>query len=210
MRRIFKAPITKHAAEKAPIEKQETLPLELINKTASSMEKEAFAIPQGAKDVALQAGKTLAISGATVLGGVAATGLANAVFKGINHMVDKPKFEASFNKAVAMDPKLQSYNPQDLRRYAELILEASPSVALNPLLLSNYLRYLTDYQGSMNLTGYKQLADLEGQLLNNREKMKPVTGIAQKALIENTIKGIVEGNKPQRPMFPNRVQVEMI
>lgn len=194
MSKIYKAPVVKQAAEKAD---NMGLPLELQDKTDLSKEAgiwDAVTSP-AAKEMAMRAGKTMALSGATVLGGVAATGLANMAAQGIGHMIDKPKFEAAFKKAIEMDPKLQSHNPADLHRYAELIMEASPSVAMNPLLLSNYLRYLTDYQGSMNLTGYRELANLEGQILNNKEKSKPVTGIAQKALLENTIKSIAGNNR---------------
>lgn len=195
MSKVFKAPITKRAVEKSAAEKCESLPLELQGRESekTAMEKEAFnlssltSLPPGiGGDIA----RSALLAGGTVLGGVAATSAANAIAKGIGNRIDRPKFEAAFRKAVQMDPKLQSHDINDLHRYAELIMEASPSVAMNPLLLSNYLRYLTDYQGSMNLTGYRELANLEGQLLANREKAKPVTGIAQKALIESTIKGI--------------------
>ena len=193
MSKVYKAPITKQAAEKSAVEKQAGEALELQRgavEEKTAMDKEAFSLPPGTRDLAINAGKTMALSGATILGGVAATGLANAVAKRVGNAIDRPKFEAVFKKAIQMDPKLQSHDINDLHRYAELIMEASPSVAMNPLLLSNYLRYLTDYQGSMNLTGYRELANLEGQLLTNRERMKPVTGIAQKALLENTIKSI--------------------
>ena len=204
MSKLFKAPITKRAVEKSAAEKSESLPLELQARESekTAMEKEAFGLPSmGSVSKALTTGiggdiaRSALLAGGTVLGGVAATGAANAIAKSIGNRIDKPKFEAAFRKAVQMDPKLQSHDINDLHRYAELIMEASPSVAMNPLLLSNYLRYLTDYQGSMNLTGYRELANLEGQLLANREKAKPVTGIAQKALIESTIKGISGNHK---------------
>lgn len=197
MSKLFKAPITKRAVEKSAAEKSESLPLELQARESekTAMEKEAFGLPSLPAGIGGDIARSALLAGGTVLGGVAATGAANAIAKSIGNRIDKPKFEAAFRKAVQMDPKLQSHDINDLHRYAELIMEASPSVAMNPLLLSNYLRYLTDYQGSMNLTGYRELANLEGQLLANREKAKPVTGIAQKALIESTIKGISGNHK---------------
>ena len=152
MSKTFRAPVVKQATEKSEVERSEQLPLELQGKEKDAGIFDTLTSP-ASKQMAMRAGRTMALSGATVLGGVAATGLANMAAKGIGNMIDKPTFEAAFRKAIEMDPKLQSHNPADLRRYAELIMEASPSVAMNPLLLSNYLRYLTDYQGSMNLTG---------------------------------------------------------
>ena len=145
------------------------------------------------KEASLRALKRVGIaagtSAATAVAGAALAGLGSHMFNAItNRLVDKPEFERSFRKALEINASLRSYPEDELRSYFELVCQASPSVARNPLLVSQYLKHLVSYSGSMNFNAFNELVKLEGQIIKNDEGSNKLTGIAEKALIEATIK----------------------
>jgi hypothetical protein len=132
----------------------------------------------------------------TALNTIAAMGVlqgASALTDAIRGHFEKEVFERSFQKALAMNPKLRSYPEAELRQYFNLVVSASPTVAKNPLLAGNYLQYLLDYKGNVNFAGFKSLVDLEGQITKNKNESTPLLGITQKAIIENSTRSIWKG-----------------
>lgn len=128
-------------------------------------------------------------AGAGTMAVMGVTGGANLAYGKIRGMMDKPEMERSFQRALDIDPKLRSYDQKDLREYFELVAQASPTVAKNPLLVANFLKYLIDYKGVMNFNAFKDLASLEGQLGKNRSEANVLNSTAQKAIIDSTVKG---------------------
>jgi len=133
---------------------------------------------------------SLAQAGAGSLAVMGVTGAGNLAYGKIRGMMDKPELERSFQRALDIDPKLRSYDQKDLREYFELVAQASPTVAKNPLLVANFLKYLIDYKGVMNFNAFKDLASLEGQLGKNRSEANMLGLGAQKAIVDTTIKGL--------------------
>lgn len=129
---------------------------------------------------------------AGVLGAAAAVGAINKAYKAVDHVVNMPAMNSSFEKAIKINPKLQAYPRDVLKSYFDLIAEASPTVAKNPLLVANYMQYLIDHQGGINFMSYRQLADLEGQLLSNERDAAPMTAALQKGLVDGAMKGLTE------------------
>ena len=58
-----------------------------------------------------------------------------------------PEYKKALEKAIQLNPKLASYPREELEQYFEKIVEASPTVAKNPLLVANYLDYFIDTGG---------------------------------------------------------------
>ena len=125
----------------------------------------------------------------TAIAGAALAGAGSHLFNAVKvRLIDKPEFERSFRKALEINPSLRSYPEDELRSYFDLVCQASPTVARNPLLVSQYLKHLVSYSGSMNFNAFNELVKLEGQIIKNDEGSNKLTGIAEKALIETTIK----------------------
>ena len=155
------------------------------NLAAEETTKTAFTIPESVKNVGIAAGT----SAATALAGAALAGIGTATFNAARkRFVDKPEFERSFLKSLEINPSLKSYPEDMLRAYFNLVCQASPTVAKNPLLASQYLKHLLSYQGSMNFNAFSDLTKLEGQILKNESDSNVRTNIAEKALIETVLK----------------------
>lgn len=163
---IVKAPVMKKTAAKKEVEKTASL----------------------GTNMAQHMGMTVA----GVLGAAAAAGAINKAYKAVEHVVNMPAMNSSFEKAIKINPKLQAYPREVLKSYFDLIAEASPTVAKNPLLVANYMQYLIDHQGGINFMSYRQLADLEGQLLSNERDAAPMTQALQKGLVDGAIKGMTD------------------
>ena len=160
---------------------------------AEEATKTAFTIPESVKTVGIAAGT----SAATALAGAALAGVGSATFNAARkRFVDKPEFERSFNKSLEINPSLKSYPEDMLRAYFNLVCQASPTVAKNPLLASQYLKHLLSYQGSMNFNAFSDLTKLEGQILKNDNDSNLRTNVAEKALIETVLKnGLKSGGR---------------
>ena len=144
-----------------------------------------------AKGVGKAALTASAIAGATALGGI-------ALNKVKSQFIDQPQFKQSFDKALRINPELQHYDREQLEDYFNLVAQASPTVAKNPLLISQYLKYLLDYKGSLNFNAFSDLAKLEGQLQNNRSGGSgSVHQVINKGLIEGASKYILDPKKKQ-------------
>lgn len=169
--------VVKTAAEKAPIKRASA------EKTAA--EKTAA---MSVMDIA----KSHVIGG---LAGVAAAAIGNAAIGKAQQLLAQPAFKRSLDKAISLNPRLQQRPRAELDQYMELIIEASPSVAKNPLLLANYLEFLLDHQGQLNYNGYTSLVNLESQIISNRNNANPLSSAVQKSIVENTIRGAFDSKR---------------
>lgn len=165
---IDKLAIEKTAIEKAPIEKVARA------KTAAAM------------DIA----KTVGTHALAMVGTLALTNVLTSGGEKIRSMYDKSAYAKALDKAIALNPKLAQRSRADLDRYMELIIEASPSVAKNPLLVGNYLEYLLDHQGQLNYSAYTDLVDLESQIISNRSNSNAMVNMLHKSVIEGATKGV--------------------
>ena len=119
--------------------------------------------------------------------------LFNRALSKIDKVLDKPEQEKAFNRALMINPKLQSFDQKLLREYFGVVREASPMVAKSPLILANYLQYMMDHEGSMNFMAFKQLVDLEGGMAANEIARVPMGPMTQKAVVE----GVIRSQIPQ-------------
>lgn len=178
---MLKTKIASEPITKTPIEKA------AVDKTAGLLSTSSANIVNGVRPSAgtiLGAGLAMAaITGASALVGE----LSNAV----KTTIDRKVYAKTLDRAIEINPKLKAYDIGLLRNYYNLIAESSPTVAKNPLLVSNYLQYMLDHEGSMNFMAYKGLVDMEGQMLKNQEASNPVQSIAQKSLVDNVIKASI-------------------
>lgn len=164
---------------KAPVEKA------LVEKTAGLMSTSSAVNVVNA--VRPSAGTILG-AGAAMGGVMLATSLFGELGSAIKKTIDNKMYAKTLDKAVEINPKLKAYDMKLLRNYYNLIADSSPTVAKNPLLVSNYLQYMLDHEGSMNFMAYKGLVDMEGQLMKNQEAANPIQTVAQKSLVDNVIR----------------------
>jgi hypothetical protein len=169
----IKQEVVKQAAEKASVEKV------AAEKTASTI----------GSFMGSDAAKSFVGNVAGGLGAVAAIGVANLASSKINKMVSSAEYKRALDKAISINPRLQQRPRAELEQYFGLIVEASPSVARNPLLVANYLEFLLDHQGQLNYTAYTNLVNLESQILSNRTNSNPLTGQVQKAVVDASVRG---------------------
>lgn len=169
----IKTKIAKAPVEKASVEKSAsvfgTTPTGIVNAVRPS------------------AGSMLAAAG-MLAGATVASDLLGSFSTAVRKAIDSKAYAGTLDKAVEINPKLKAYDRALLKNYYNLIAESSPTVARNPLLVSNYLQYMLDHEGSMNFMAYKGLVDMEGQMLKNQEATNPAQSTAQKALIENVLR----------------------
>ena len=182
MAQISRNPITKLdsvklAAEKTPIEKEASL----MNLGSSANIVNAVRPSAG----------TILGAGVMAAGIMGASSLVGALSDAVKHTMDKKVYDKVFERALSINPKLKAYDPALLRQYFNLISESSPTVAKNPLLVSNYLQYMLDHEGSMNFMAYKGLVDMEGQMLKNHEAANPLQAVSQKALMDGVIRAAI-------------------
>ena len=180
----MRAAIQKTAAERTPVERKEA-PKEGTDKTAASI----------GSLIGSDAGRSFASNIAGGLGAVAAVGAANAISGAIGSIRLNMQVKNALNKAISINPRLQQKPRAELEGYVDLIAEASPSVARNPLLLANYLEFLIDHQGQLNYQAYDRLVNLEGSILSNHSNANPLTGQVQKAIIETSIRGAFDAQR---------------
>lgn len=168
----FKQPVEKIAADKAPVEK-------------AGIEKEAGILDHALAGPAI---RSAAAAGGALLGSYALTqGLQAAQNKFM-----EGKYKQSLEKAILLNPRLANIPRNKLEAYFGLVIEASPAVAKNPLLIANYLEQLIDHEGQLNYNSYANLVDLEGQILANKNNRAPLTVSTQKAIVDNTIKNTLD------------------
>lgn len=172
-----KSGIRKTAIEKIAVEKA------VVEKTAGVLDKITST---------MSAGTTAAVTAAA---GVGAIWAANKGIAALERKLDKSAYEAALNKAIQLNPKLSAYPRAKLEEYFALIVESSPTVAKNPLLVANYLDYLIDAGGQLNFPGYQALTQLEGQAINNRNNAHPLVNTALKAYTEGAIKSTFDSKK---------------
>ena len=167
----YKQPVEKVAVEKASVDK-------------TGVEKEAAFVGPVAKG-ALSAGVISALKAA---GGVAGLAIGTKVVSAVADAVHAPKYKATLEKAVQLNPRLASYPPDRLWDYYQVMISASPNIASNPLIVSNYLEYLIDHEGRLNFTAYDTLSKVGGQGISNRNNAYPLMNAAMKGLIDGSIK----------------------
>ena len=167
----YKQPVEKVAVEKASVDK-------------TGVEKEAAFVGPVAKG-ALSAGVVSALKAA---GGVAGLAIGTKVVSAVADAVHAPKYKATLEKAVQLNPRLASYPPDRLWDYYQVMISASPNIASNPLIVSNYLEYLIDHEGRLNFTAYDTLSKVEGQGISNRNNAYPLMNSAMKGLIDGAVK----------------------
>ena len=172
-----KTAFEKTAIEKAVVEKAS------VEKTAGILE---FA--KGTMGSGTQAAVTAAA-------GVGAIWLANKGISALERLVDGPAYKKSLEKAIQLNPKLSAYPRAKLEEYFALIVESSPTVAKNPLLVANYLDYLIDAGGQLNFPGYTALTQLEGQATNNRNNAHPFLNEAIKSYTSGAVKNTFDSRK---------------
>jgi hypothetical protein len=177
MTEIAHQPVTKKAAERAPIEK---------NASLLSLGSNANIV----NAVRPSAGTILG-AGAMMAGLMGATTLVGALSDAVKGTLNAKAYDRVFERALAINPKLKAYDHALLKQYFNLIAESSPTVAKNPLLVSNYLQYMLDHEGSMNFMAYKGLVDMEGQMLKNHEAANALQSVSQKALMDGVIRAAI-------------------
>ena len=171
---VEKTAIEKTAADKQPIEKAG------IEKTS------------GVLTGAIGSGTTAAITAAA---GVTALWGINKLLEKADKLMDAPEYKKSLEKAIQINPKLAAQPRAKLEQYFELIVESSPTVAKNPLLVANYLDYLIDAGGQLNFPGYTALTQLESHAMNNRNNAHPFVNEAVKAYTNGTVKNTFDSKK---------------
>ena len=130
------------------------------------------------------------------LGTMAATGAAGAAMYGIGMGIDafrtlrdSSKYDTALRQAIQMSPSLQMHGYEKLKGYMPMIIKASPTVAEEPRLLSNYLESMLDAEGHMNMSTFAELTALEGNVLKNREMRYGI----RDGILGNAMKGMMEG-----------------
>ena len=185
--RVAPDPKVKLAATKEiEMEANQNIPVEF---QTSGVEKQAFALSPGVARV----GRDIGLSALTGLGAMALTSVGGMAMDHLKtKFIDSPALEQSFKRCLELEPQLKSYPQAELHEYFMLVAEASPSVAKNPLLASQYLRYLVDYKGTANFTAFNDLAKLQGQLNDNKAGNNPYSDAFGKGLMQNTAKRIID------------------
>lgn len=136
----------------------------------------------------------------TGLGNMAAAGAAGAAMYGVgmgidafNNLRNSSKYDQALRTAIQMSPSLQMHGYEKLKGYMPMIIKASPTVAAEPRLLSNYLESMLDAEGHMNMSTFAELTALEGNVLKNQDMRNALRntalGTAMKGLVEGTGKG---------------------
>ena len=174
---VKKTAIEKTAADKQPIERA------TVEKTAGVLAKVPNLVGSGAQ------------AAVTAAAGVGAIWLANKGISALEKKLDGPAYKSALEKAIQLNPKLGAYPRAKLEEYFALIVDSSPTVAKNPLLVANYLDYLIDAGGQLNYPSYEALTKLEGQAMNNRNNAHPFMNEAIKAYTSGVIKGSFDGKK---------------
>ena len=156
---------------------------------SSSHTKEAAMFSPGTQRIIGDVG----MAALTGLGTMALTSVGGAAMDlAKEKLIDNPAFERSFQRCLQLEPQLRSYPQEELHQYFMLVAEASPSVAKNPLLAAQYLRYLVDYKGTANFNAFSDLAKLQGQLNDNKAGNNPYTDALHRGLASNAAKRIID------------------
>ena len=106
----------------------------------------------------------------------------------VTNQMDKMKAKKAFEAALQLNPKLQTHPRNVLESYFQLVMQSSPAVATNPLLLANYLDYMIGHEGALNFAAFKQLAELEGTIADTAKAKRPLGDMATKSIIDSAVK----------------------
>lgn len=179
----FKQPVEKTAVEKEAIEKTAS------EKTAyEKTSSEKVALNPIVKGGLTYAGKSLL--GAA--GALAGTYAMSSIINKVHNKIMEPKYKAALDKAIAANPRLMSVPRAKLDEYFSLVIEASPTMALNPLLIANVLDQLIDHEGRVNLPMFNTFLNTESQIIANKNNASPLMLTAQKAVIDGATKGLFD------------------
>ena len=188
MAQISRNPITKLVSNKLAAEKVAAVKSGDQTKEASLM---GLGRSANIVNAVRPSAGTILGAGLMAAGIMGSTSLVGALSDTVKRTLDRKVYDKVFERALAINPKLKAYDPALLRQYFNLISESSPTVAKNPLLVSNYLQYMLDHEGSMNFMAYKGLVDMEGQMLKNHDAANPLQAISQKALMDGVIRAAI-------------------